>query len=180
MNQTQKKDLIEKAAHLYEEVFKFAFRKIKDREAAQDIAQTVMKISIAKIHNLRDPEALKSWIKQITANQIKEYFRQLEAYRKNMVTVTPAEEQALMEQLCDEEADILQRIEEEEARHNIIKALLRLEPKYQEILRDHLVYEIPLNQVAEKRNINYNTVRTRYQRGLQQLKEEFDRLEKGR
>lgn len=180
MNQTQKKDLIEKAVRLHEEVFKFAFRKTKDREAAQDIAQTVMKISIAKIHTLRDPEALKSWVKQITANQIKEYFKELEVYRKHMVTIPLVEEQALMEELCDTEADILQNMESAEARHNIIKALLRLDPKYQEILRDHLVYEIPLNQVAEKRDINYNTVRTRYQRGLQQLKEEFDRLEEGR
>ncbi len=180
MNQTQKKDLIEKAVRLHDEVFKFAFRKTKDREASQDIAQTVMEISISKIHTLRNPEALKSWIKQITANQIKEYFKALDVYRKNTVTVPPAEEQALMEQVCDTEADILQKMETQEARRDIIKALLRLEPKYQEILRDHLVYEIPLNQVAEKRSINYNTVRTRYQRGLQQLKEEFDRIEEGR
>ncbi len=179
MGRTQQKDMISKAIQLYVEVFRFAFRKIKDKDAAQDIAQNVMEIVISKMHTLKNTEALKSWVMKITANEINAYFRKIEKYRKNTIDLQPDDGLDIIEQLQDLEADILEKLTREESQYNVIKALLRLETIYQDIIRDHLVYEIPFTLIAEKRKIKYNTVKTRYKRGIESLKKEFEKVEKG-
>lgn len=70
----KKQDLVEKATRLYKDIYRFAYSRTKDYEAAQDIAQTVMEAAISKIDSLRNPQVLKQWIMQITANEINGFF----------------------------------------------------------------------------------------------------------
>lgn len=106
---------------------------------------------------------------KITYNEINAYFKEIKKYKAN-VAISYQDDEDIIEQVQDIEADILQKLIREESQHNVIKALLKLDGMYQEIIRDHLVFEISFIAIAEKRNINYNTVKTRYKRGLENLK----------
>lgn len=178
IKQRNRRKLIEKATLLYKEVYKVSFFKIKDAQVAQDIAQDVLEIAIHKIDTLRDPEALKAWVMKITENEIKGYFKKLEKYRSHE-NVWGLENDLLFSQIEDTEGDILAGLTAKESRHNVVKALLQLESKYQEVIREHLIYEWTLDEIAEKKSINPNTVRSRYFRGIKLLKDAFERIEKG-
>lgn len=177
--QQQRQELIEKATLLYGEVYRITFLKTKDAQGSQDIAQDVMRIVISKIHTLKNPDALKSWIMKITENEIKAYFKEQTQYRKYEIAAGQ-EHDKLIEQIEDLEEDILQKLSAAESQRNIIKALLQLEEKYQQVIREHIIYELTFDEVANKRNINRNTVRTRYFKGIKLLKAEFEKIENGR
>lgn len=77
MKQSKKDELIQKSTDLYNTVYLFALSRVKNREAAQDIAQTVMETVIRKLDTLKDETAAASWVKAITKNKIQDYFREL-------------------------------------------------------------------------------------------------------
>lgn len=167
-------ELTEKAVKLYDSVFVFAFSRLKDREAACDIAQTVMEKAIKQMETLRNTDALKSWIMQITNNEINSYYRRLQ--KEQSYDVPDLED---LHEVIDIEADILNQLLKKEEKGNAIKALLSLDKKYQEILRLHIIYEWSHKAIAEELGINYGTVKTRYVRGVKLLKKAFDEYEEG-
>lgn len=167
-------ELKEKAVKLYDSVFVFAFSRLKDKDAACDIAQTVMEKSIKQVETLKNSDALKSWIMQITNNEINSYYRRTQ--REQLYDVSVLDD---LHEVIDTEADLLNQLLKKEEKGNVIKALLSLDKKYQEILRLHIIYEWPHKAIAEDLGINYGTVKTRYVRGIKLLKKAFEEYEEG-
>ena len=62
---------------------------------------------------------------------------------------------------------------------NICKAMSKLDDKYQTALQLCIVCDFSFVQASEILNINVNSVKTRYYRGLKSLKKEFLKLETG-
>ena len=62
MKQRKQDKLIQKSTDLYNTVYRFALSRVKNREAAQDIAQTVMETVIKRLDTLKDESSLESWI----------------------------------------------------------------------------------------------------------------------
>lgn len=92
-------------------------------------------------------------------------------------TVPKTEEDEAFPEVEDIKADILEHLIDGESKDNAIKAMFRLDSKYQEVILYHVICEWPLIKIAEKRNMNYNTVRIRYTRGIKKLKELFLEIE---
>ncbi|MCI8485446.1 MAG: RNA polymerase sigma factor [Lachnospiraceae bacterium] len=172
-----KAQLTKIAVLLYDEVMKFAYAQTKDREAACDIAQNVMEIAISRIDTLRNRNTMKQWIMRITGNEIRNYFRMMHFEQSH--TVPKPETEEGFPELRDVKADILGNLVDRESGQTVMKALHMLEEPYREIIRYHVIYEWPLTAVAEHLGINYNTVKTRYIRGIKKLKELFLMLEAG-
>lgn len=178
MKRSKKEILMQKATLLYDEVYRFAFSRVKDRDAAQDIAQTVMETAMIKIDAIRDETALKQWIMTITFNKIQNHFRILKEEQGR--SVRDFDDQAVIEQISDDEADILKNLTVQESRKNAITALLRIDKKYSDVIKQHIIYGDTFRVVAEKPGINYNTAKTRYLRGIPILREEFLKIEEGK
>lgn len=172
-----REQLTETAVRLYDEIIKFAYARTKDEEAARDIAQNLMEIAISKMDTLRDRNALKQWIMRITGNEIRSYFRAMSCEQSH-TAAQPAPEEGIPE-LRDAKADILESLVDRESAQTVMKAFHMLEEPYRETLRYHIIYEWPLTAVAEKLELNYNTVKTRYIRGIKKLRELFLKLEAG-
>lgn len=168
-------ELKEQAVLLYDGVIKFVYARTKDREATFDIGQNVMEVAVSKIEKLRRADSLKSWLMKITANQIHDYFRKMKFEQSH--TVPKTEEDEAFPEVEDIKADILEHLIDGESKDNAIKAMFRLDSKYQEVILYHVICEWPLIKIAEKRNMNYNTVRIRYTRGIKKLKELFLEIE---
>ena len=49
--------------------------------------------------------------------------------------------------------------------------LMRLDEKYQTVLILHLIYEKTIPEIAAEFQMSYDTVKTRYRRGIQLLRE---------
>lgn len=156
-NKETKEQLTKKAVLLYDEVIKFAYTQTRDKEAACDIAQNVMELAISNIDTLRDRNALKQWIMRITGNEIRNYSRRMSFERSHTAT-QPEPEEGFLE-LRDVKADILGSLVDRESAQTVMKAFQMLEEPYLEIIRYHIIYEWPLTAVAERLELNYNTVK---------------------
>ena len=166
MNQ-DKDRLEEEAISLYSSVYQYALAKVKEREVAQEIAQTVMEVVIRKRHTLKRQEALKKWVKVIATNKINDHFRRLKRERERYVW---EEDRTLITEIQDEEEDILEQLQKQEDVRDVLTALLELDEKYQTVLKLHLIYEKSISEIAEECNQSYHTIKTRYRRGMTLLR----------
>lgn len=171
--------MIETAVMLYQEVYRYAFARVKEKATAQEIAQNVMETVIRKIEGLEKEEALKQWVMSITTNKIRDYFRELKVSQKHMVQIVESDS-AFWEQMEDMESDILELMEEKESGKNIVAALYQMETKYAEVIKAHVIYEKSFQQIADESGIAYSTIKTRYRRGPFLLKEKYLEIEEGR
>ena len=176
MKRSKRQKRIQAAVNLYDEIYRHAFSRVKDEEASREIAQNVIETVLKKIDDLKKEEALKQWVMSITATAIKDHFRELSRLQKRRAE-NRTEDGDVWEQIEDVEADLLTMMENKEDRQNIIAALFQLDKKYREVIKDHVVLEKSFQQIAGERGIPYNTVKTRYQRGIRMLKEKFLELQ---
>lgn len=160
--------MIETAVMLYQEVYRYAFARVKEKAAAQEIAQNVMETVIRKIEGLEKEEALKQWVMSITTNKIRDYFRELKVSQKHMV------------QIVESDSAFWEQMEDMESGKNIVAALYQMETKYAEVIKAHVIYEKSFQQIADESGIAYSTIKTRYRRGLFLLKEKYLEIEEGR
>ncbi len=166
----QEKDwLEEELILLYGSIYQYALAKVKEREAAQDIAQTVMEVAIRKKNTLKHEKALKKWVKVIATNKINDHFRRLNRERQRYVW--EEEDRNLILEVQEEEADILEHLQRQEEVRDVLAALLELDEKYQTVLKLHLIYEKSISEIAAECNRSYDTIKTRYRRGLILLRE---------
>lgn len=176
MKRSKRQKRIQAAVNLYNEIYLHAFSRVKDEEASREIAQNVIETVLKKIDDLKKEEALKQWVMSITATAIKDHFRELSLLQKRQAE-NRTEDGDVWEQIEDVEADLLTMMENKEDRQNIIAALFQLDKKYREVIKDHVVLEKSFQQIVGERGIPYNTVKTRYQRGIRMLKEKFLELQ---
>ncbi len=172
------KDLIQ----LYKDVYCFVNSRIHDPDSAKDITQEVMETAISRYDTLRKKAALKSWVMQIASNKVKAYYNDLKRVHAMFVyqeREDASENTDIIEQIADTEADILESIITKIDRINLMRALERIEKKYQMVLRLRYICEYSYVEISEIMHVNVNTTKTWAARGLVKLKDEFERIEAG-
>lgn len=174
-------DLNRKINELYTDVYYFVLSKLYDEDVARDVTQNVMERIILNIETLKSEKSFKPWAMRITVNEINMYFRNLKRYNKTFASVENIEEFCETQEINieDLEADILECLLNKEAGLNVMRALDSLDEKYREVIRLNIICEYKLIEIADILNVNVNTVRTRYVRGLVKLKEAFVNIERG-
>ena len=153
------KPINDKIAELYTDVFYFVLSKVDNYRDAEDIAQTVMEKAISKTHMLRNAKKINSIL--FNVEEVFDFTRELEF------------------EIADLEKDILQHITGKLDKMNLCKAMSKLDDKYKTALQLCIICDFSFVQASEILNINVNSVKTRYYRGLKSLKKEFLKLETG-
>ena len=175
------RNINDRIAQLHTDVFYFVLSRVGDYKDAEDITQTVIVKALSKVHMIRNEARLKSWVIKIASNEIKMYFRRIKKINSLLFNI---EEVFVPDSSFDSdintlENDILQHIISKSDEINICRAMEKLDNKYQTVLQLHLVCEFGFGKISEILNINVNSVKTRYYRGLNALKKEFLKLETG-
>lgn len=173
------KPINDKIAELHTDIFYFALAKVDNYRDAEDIAQIVIEKAINKTHTLRNEAKLKSWVMKIASNEINMYFRKVKRINSLLFNI---EEVFVFNDEFDSgiiglEKDILQHMTQKSDKVNICRAMKRLDDKYQTVLHLCIVCEYDFAQTSEILNVNINSVKTRYYRGLKALKREFIKLD---
>src|SRR5687767_6512036 len=57
------------------ELKRFVYRKVRDRDLAEDIVQDVFGRALTKSHQLQDEDKVKGWMYRIARNEIFDHFR---------------------------------------------------------------------------------------------------------
>jgi RNA polymerase sigma-70 factor (ECF subfamily) len=56
-------------------LYRFVLKRVRDREAAEDIVQDVLVKAYSRQGTLKEPSKLQPWLYQITRNAIVDYYR---------------------------------------------------------------------------------------------------------
>lgn len=172
-----------KMEQIQEDVFYVALSRLHDTDAAHDITQNVMERILFHIEQLHSGAKFKRWVLKITRNEINLYFRSIRRYREREISfeecsLESIESQAAIQQRAED--DLAQALVTEEDKATLMKAFNLLDEKYRSVIHLNVFCEYSLVEVSEILQINVNTVRSRYIRGVAKLREIFEKIEKGK
>jgi RNA polymerase sigma-70 factor, ECF subfamily len=140
---------------LHQELQKFIFFKVKNKEVSEDILQDVfLKIQL-NVHTLKDSSKLTSWVYQITRNRISDHFRKTD----NSLSI---EDIDIVE--ADKDIDFLKLSD------CINSKIKNLPNKYKEALLLTILRDFSQIELAEYLGISYSGAKSRVQRGKEKVK----------
>ncbi len=126
-----------------------------DDDEAQDLVQTTFEIALRRVHTVRDPGALRSWLLTI---QTREAFRLVRRLRRQ-VRLDPA-----VHEIAVAGPDLAQRAD-------IRRALANLPRRTRAAIALHYLAGLPIAETAAAMGVSENTVKSQVRTGLAQLRE---------
>lgn len=143
-----------------------AYLLVKDYHTAEETVQDTFITAFEKIHQLKDPQKLKSWLTTIVINKCRSQMRKwswktvflhfdlIKKIKENEIVQNPEE---FMLELNRNEA--------------ISDAILQLDYKYREVITLFYYNEMKITEIALHIKTNENTVKSRLQRARNLLKD---------
>lgn len=143
----------------HQELFNFINKRVKDKDAANDILQDVFIKIHLKLNTLSDKDKLTSWVYQITRNSVLDYFKK----QKPQTSLT--------ESLWEKE-------EEKSYNTEMINCLnpmiTQLPQDFKEAIMETELGNLSQKEYAQKLGISYSGAKSRVQRARQQLHKLFN------
>jgi RNA polymerase sigma-70 factor, ECF subfamily len=138
----------------------FVTKKVKDRDAANDIVQDVFLKAQVKINQLREQEKITGWIYQIARHTITDYFRA----QNKQLTAYDLDWESDAHDFNDCVADCLK------------KMIVTLPEKYRQAIELAELKDISQTEFAEQLGISYSGAKSRVQRARKMLRERMETL----
>lgn len=150
-------------------ILHLAYFYLKDRHAAEDVAQEVFLKAYRSMDDFRGDSQVYTWLYRITVNLCRD--RQRSAWNKRMVLPGDMPTAQSDSDAPEEEAVKTNR------RETVMRLLLNLPDHYREVLLLYYYQDLNTVEIAGVTGLPENTVKTRLHRGRQQLKELLEREE---
>ncbi|MDP3954112.1 MAG: RNA polymerase sigma factor [bacterium] len=145
------------------DIVNFHYRFTGNRFEAEDLAQETFIKAYKKIHTLKEPEKLKSWLFHIARNSAVDFFR------KNRNRAIPVDHDVLAS-LASMDAPNYEKLVEETNMSKEIKNCVNLLEADEKLLINLLYYhDFSYKQIAKMLNINQNTLKSRLRRARMSL-----------
>jgi RNA polymerase sigma-70 factor (ECF subfamily) len=134
----------------------------KDLFAMEEIYQNTMLEALKGLDELRDSGKMKAWLFSIAKAEAKRYYaagRPERSYGSGAVQENESSGQSMF--------DFTKHIEDKEYVEGLINGLADEE---QQVYILHYYYDMPLKEISELLNVNYNTVRSMHMRGIAKMR----------
>ena len=157
MNKEEKKDLLEKTSLEHQRMlYRIAFSIIKDEQLALDAVQETIVKAYSQIHQLRQPEYIKTWLVRICMNEANGLCRKQITQRQRQ-TELQAYQGVTEDASPTEYSDLFQ-------------AVMALEPKLRTVIVLRFFEELKFDEIAAMTQTNVNTIKSQVYKGLDLLK----------
>ena len=151
------KDLLEKTILEHQRMlYRIAFSIIKDEQLALDAVQETIVKAYSQIHQLRQPEYIKTWLVRICMNEANGLCRKQITQRQRQ-TELQAYQGVTEDASPTEYSDLFQ-------------AVMALEPKLRTVIVLRFFEELKFDEIAAMTQTNVNTIKSQVYKGLDLLK----------
>ena len=151
----------------YDEIYRFAFRQIGNKEDAMDLTQNIFLAAFRALPSYdRKKAAFRTWLYRIAANKV------IDTRRRFYPAVTPLEETELPVQ-----EDFVSQIHDRDLLERIEDYVSGLDPTVQSVFRLRLYGERSFGEIAAALGQSEAAVKSQYYRLLGRIREEFDPYE---
>ena len=138
---------------VYKELYRFAYYTLQDSHDAEDVVSEAVLDAYRSIHQLKDPNAFKSWIFRIVSCKCK---RRMREYAKR----------------CEElSEDIPGKHIESSQQTSVFMALSKLSEEERLIVTMSVFGGYKGNEIGTILHKNHNTIRSKYRRALEKLRQ---------
>ena len=144
-----------------DEIYRFVYLGLNDRWEAEDITENVFLKAWEQLPIIYSQDNqidnFRAWLYRIARNQMIDYFRS----KKPVV---------LEENIFTDETSPENAYSENNLSNRLIKAILRLEPNYRQIIVLRFINQVSHKEAAEIMKLGYNNVRVLQYRALKKLR----------
>lgn len=161
----------------YETLFYYAYNTVKNEDLAADITQESCIEIINTLHNLRDPNAFRTWAGRIVYHKCAAHYRQ----SQDEVSLDADEDgQTVLERLPDESRSSLpeQVQEDKEFKKLIWQMLDSLPAEQRQAMMLYYFENLSVTEIAEIQGKTAGTVKSRLNYGRKAVMEQVDAYEK--
>lgn len=150
-----------------DEIFRFVFFKIGNKEEAEDITSSVFLKTWNHIQNnsITDSKTLRALIYKIARNSVIDHYR--ENSRKNIL----AEDEFVENDIEDERQDILKKTEVLSDMSIVERGLSELKDEYREVIVLRFIEELSISEIADILDKSKGNIRILTFRALKALKD---------
>lgn len=150
----------------YDKIFRFAFRRTGNQEAAEDITSEVFVSAMKSIHRFKykRSNSFNAWIYRIANNKICDYFRK--NYRSPTIELEKAGQ---LEEKREQSPDAIFAVKSD--REEIDKNIARLSEKNQQVVNLCFFEDMKAEEIAEIMECSVGAVYVRLHRALKKLRE---------
>lgn len=166
--------LIDKIYDQYDPLVEMLVRKGLSMADAQDVTQEVLIKASRKIIQLRDPDKLTAWVRKIADRDANKAIKKLNAEREKTVSY-------VVDEKTGEETDIYETIPHKdtvegtvcgkESRNKLYELIKNAGKDESDIFVLHNVGGYSLNEIADAREENRSTIRSKHSRTRKKLQE---------
>jgi len=153
----------------YERVLNYAFRRVLDRDVAEDITSNVFMAVAKKLKSFeyRHVNSFSGWIFRIASNEVNQYFRKYGKYK----TVDIADYEGII-------PDDRESVESEMSKHQdylrVHAEIVKLKPKHQTIVDLFYFEGMSHKEIAEVVEMKEGAVRVTLHRALDSIKKKLE------
>ncbi|MHB8053991.1 MAG: sigma-70 family RNA polymerase sigma factor [Candidatus Aminicenantales bacterium] len=169
-SQDGRRDAFEELVRMYnQKVFALAYGFVRDRAAADDLAQEIFLKAYQALPSFRAESGFGTWIYRIAVNHVKDHLRK-SSLRRTVSLDEIGEGPIAVE---DGAESRIREGEEEDRRREVFRVLETLPPKYRMILTLRDVEGLPYEEVARVLGIVPGTVDSRLFRARRMLRKKM-------
>lgn len=163
----------DKFVELYQrKVFQYSYSMCGQREDAEEVAQETLLSVFEHLDQIREPEHLKAWVFRIAKNVC------LMKRRKSLFA--PPSEDPLDDIDAEDMAPLPERVVlDEERKHLLCGAILRLPEIYRSVILLRDVEELSTEETAEVLSVSEDVVKTRLKRARRALRDGLNQASPG-
>lgn len=161
-NESKERLLEELMNNMGDQVLHTALSYVKNKQAAEDIAQDVFVKVYQQLDQFRGEASIKTWIIRITINQSKDYVKSW-YYRKTMVS------NKISSLVKGKEKTPETIFIHKEESNELIQRMLSLPVKFREVLFLYYYEELTLKEISEVLNQNVSTIKSRFYKAKERL-----------
>jgi len=153
-------------------VFNYILKLVGNREAADDLAQTVFIKCYKSLRRLKDHNRFAPWLYRIAVNVVRDYWRQ----RRDMAPLDDESDDVnSLTNLLASDDDPYEAVEAEQRAELVRRALKMLPQEQREVLVLKIYQGLKFTEIAEIVDAPLNTVKSRLYYGISALKKIFQR-----
>ncbi|WP_245583478.1 RNA polymerase sigma factor [Paenibacillus assamensis] len=151
----------------------YAERMLNDRKRAEDIAQETFLRLIKQLQQERLPALVKPWLYRVAGNLCRDFFRRAEVNQVKMVDCMEEVEQELLGREQAASSTVIQLIERQETRKELIGVLEQLTPLQRQVVILRFYHDFKLEEIAITMELGLSAVKSHLYGALRSLKKKL-------
>ena len=151
-------------------LYNYILKLVRDRDAADDLAQTVFIRCMKSLKRLNDLDSFVPWLYKIAINLVRDYWRR----KKEVLSLDDESDSGnLWENIVTSDSNPQEKAEAEQRAELVKRALAALPPEQKEVLVLKIYQGLKFTEIAQIVDAPLNTVKSRMYYGLTAMKKTF-------